>query len=681
MTTSINFLACCFSYLLSFVVSQYGTESVDGALIENRCLESGYCYDIWQFSTPVTKQQAQQKCIEEKQTLATIGSRDDEIELERLLTTDAWIGLSMTARDQFYWLGETMWYENPIPGGDIITAGNFGTGCLLLNRDELRDGSCNYVLPYICEFHDESTANLGCDGPASQLNTRWVCMKGEELSGVEGLRWVQAARNCIKYKGNLLILRVGELEKVQEMLVDKSGHYWTAGTRIITKWDEGNIMVNPYSLIWAEEISANPNVEEALIKDVCAYLSEEQKGLIHKLCEDTLSLAVCSRLDERFITTTEVTNIGSRGTLGDQNEAYNLISTTNGNTLLHSTTTASSPVYMVKVANYTGSESVESNISDVSGTIEYSEGQDMVVSKRRYKTVLIFAYIMAALLFIAIALFIALFIWSSGGWSEMLYQYGRQRKRKTEMYDLTYNRKTSYKTLGDGTLGRQRSTDPIEEWDKVLIENGDSQMVEKLSNDDMDIVHSHVEEPLTIPREPEFVTLQRGKSVESHSSLANSDVATFTIDRASSRSSILKPPPVPPKIPCNTAGRGMGLPPPPPDLVPDITQSPHQYSPPAHNHDDLADIEPPLLPKPAKRPPRKQKKKLPDVPIYSQLEKFRKLPPPPTSPKPDIPIHTQGLLHTLPPPPPPLNIDTTAPTDSFSDSGVDMGVNSPHYSF
>ena len=103
--------------------------------------------------------------------------------------------------------------------------------------------------------------------------------------------------------------------------------------------------------------------------------------------------------------------------------------------------------------------------------------------------------------------------------------FGRRRRRgKSKIYGQTYNKKT-YKTLGNGTLGKQRSTDPTQEWDRMMTENEHSPVqTRKPSNASipLDIIHNvpldpraTIERPLTIPRESHMVTLQRGRVSDS----------------------------------------------------------------------------------------------------------------------------------------------------------------------
>lgn len=85
------------------------------------------------------------------------------------------------------------------------------------------------------------------------------------------------------------------------------------------------------------------------------------------------------------------------------------------------------------------------------------------------------------------------------------------RKRKRKSGDNTAVCTTN-RTPGRSTLKR-RNTDPAEEWDKVLIENGEQRP--KLEKD-IDIIHNvpldpraTLDKPLNIPKQAEYVTLQR----------------------------------------------------------------------------------------------------------------------------------------------------------------------------
>lgn len=72
------------------------------------------------------------------------------------------------------------------------------------------------------------------------------------------------------------------------------------------------------------------------------------------------------------------------------------------------------------------------------------------------------------------------------------------------------------------------SKDPAEEWGKVLQENSEPPPVLRVKPDtELDIVHNvpldpraTLERPLTIPKEYEFVTLQRGTVSNSHETFA-----------------------------------------------------------------------------------------------------------------------------------------------------------------
>lgn len=94
----------------------------------------------------------------------------------------------------------------------------------------------------------------------------------------------------------------------------------------------------------------------------------------------------------------------------------------------------------------------------------------------------------------------------------------RKRKKDPKFYDPATNR--SYKTLGNGTLGRQRTTDPEEEWDKVIAENGVETVKMRDKSKDIDIIHNvpldpraTLEEPLIVPQQTEIVpvTLSRAR--------------------------------------------------------------------------------------------------------------------------------------------------------------------------
>ncbi|KAF6025873.1 hypothetical protein EB796_015820 [Bugula neritina] len=659
---TISFLATiCGVTSQSLNGTTVSTESPQ-TMTEEFC-QNEYCYSMWAFKDSLTRTEASQFCRSRGETLGTIPNKEVEMTLLSQLTEDggdSHVGLSLVLADSWKWFHANGWWENVAPRD------REGTGsCLLVVRSELYSVSCAHQLSYICEFEDAPLPS-DCDVARQKFGMSWVCANSQKLD------WFEAATDCHQRGGNLLVIN-SEYKKNMTaiMLQRESSYFWSAGTKVMFLWDgEGASFIHPSDLVWSKD---NPDLIRGWY---CVALSGLYQGLTTKPCNFRSHSAICSKVNPnkdgsahsesppidvdlhtgdslsatttaksavivgstdspRTSSTESTVSSTSPSISSSTNSALNIslpnvtpdslatIRGTEASTILSSATTSSiikttrsslsvstttnkmSAVYPTTKGKRYMPTGLDEPMGSEKGTSIYVHHSHSYtgINVRQYKAVLICAYILAALVIFGIVLIVIMLV------------RRRQKKKQPKFYDPV-EEKRLYKTLGNGTLGRQRSSHPTEEWEKVVTENGGSmvEMREKNEMDEIDIIHNvpldpraSIEQPLYVPTQSQVVTLQRAKSHDSQNSIASSEVNTFTLDRRSNASSVSTrvPPAVPPKMKPILK----------PESVSDADDVPFPPPPPLET---LPALPPP--PPPKKRPPKRIRKRAPDPYIHRLIK-------------------------------------------------------------